>query len=172
MENKEENTKSPVIEFIKGRIQQLLEDAEAVTKSFSENQERLKGMAEFIKAEKTKNTSLKAVDMRSNLVDFQMTHYNTALLDSEMKRIVTILGEDYTILKAMSETGDMVEEAKTILENYANASKAIFIIEKGVPRIAEEAVKNMVNDNIEKVASNEVQLEAFFNSPNFQPVVE
>lgn len=168
MENNQETQVNPAVAYIKGRVQQLLEDAGAITKKAIETQERMQELVASVVKAKASNAELKAADVKTSLADIQLSHYNASLLDTEMRRIVTILGEDYTILKAVSETGDMPEEVKTILENYTVAAKAIYIIEKGVPRIAEDAVRDLVNKKIEDTTSNEEELERFFNGPNFQ----
>ncbi len=171
METQNKETESAV-GYIKGRMQNMLLEVEQLTKKIIETREEKKSLRESIISKKMNDSNLKASDVKEILVNIQQLHYTETLLDADIKRIVTILGENYTTLKAVKQVDDISEEAKEILENYTNAARSIFVIEDGVPKIAEEAIQKMIESKIESARDNTEQLESFFNSPNFQPTVE
>jgi uncharacterized protein YpuA (DUF1002 family) len=160
MENK-------ILTYIEGRTLHLLEATEILASKVEKGGTRVQELVEEVKKRKRENPELTSKEVKPLLVDIQMEHYNNVLLDTEVKRNVTTIGENFFLLKTFDYKGSFTKEAENLLNKYYEMSKPIFIVEKNDVKVASEDIHQAILKKIVSTTDDEIKLDAFFKGPNF-----
>ena len=158
--------------YIEARSLTLLQDAEVLISKIEKGGEKIQSLVNEVKARKRANPETTFVDVKDLLVEVKLEHYNNVFLDAEIKRTVTILGENFSILKAFDQGKSFTEEANKKLEHYLEMSRPVFVVNNGDVKPADEETHNSILAKISETSEDDKEMEKFFNGPNFSIGVE